>query len=95
MEVQVVPSSDHDQPRQRERGGGGVGGSSMRHISTDTLGDKCQARSLPEPQVPHQAQAQRLRHDEELHDLGVPSLGVWSSMKTRSGAIQHFSLGKT
>jgi hypothetical protein len=27
---------------------------------------------LPEPRVPHQAQAQGLWHDEEFHDLGVP-----------------------
>jgi hypothetical protein len=30
---------------------------------------------LHEPRVSHHAQAQGLRHDEKLHDLGVPHPG--------------------
>jgi hypothetical protein len=30
---------------------------------------------LPEPRIPHQAQAQEIRHDEKLHDFREPHLG--------------------
>jgi hypothetical protein len=36
--------------------------------------DQGMTGGLPEPCVPRQAQAQRLRYDEELNDLGVPDL---------------------
>jgi hypothetical protein len=31
---------------------------------------------MSKPLVPHQAQAQGLRHNEEFHDLGVPHPGM-------------------
>jgi hypothetical protein len=73
--------TDHDNGSDGE-----VGSTGVRRFSTTAHSDKCQARppmddfkrlleeACPSHAYPQQAQAQRLRHDEELHDLGVPHL---------------------